>query len=278
MKYIAVLLTCHNRKDKTLQCLHALYKCSAPTDYRFDIYLVDDGCTDNTGYAVQEQFSNVNVIKGDGTLFWNRGMILAWQTAAGTKNYDFYLWLNDDTTLNIDGLSVLLNTSDILQHQSIIVGTTSSVNDPKIITYGGLMKKSGLITPTDSPIQCDYFNGNVVFFPKYVYEKVGMNDSVFHHALGDIDYGLRASKLGVKSYISPGVLGKCDKHESVPTWCNPKLPLKKRWKAFQTPLGQNPIEFFIFEKRHNGLMKALFHYMTNYLRVLCPNLWNNSRL
>ena len=42
-----------------------------------------------------------------------------------------------------------------------------------------------------------------------------MNDPLFHHALGDFDYGLRASKFGVSSVVVPGVLGECDDHEDL---------------------------------------------------------------
>ena len=101
-----------------------------------------------------------------------------------------------------------------------------------------------------------------------------MNDPVFHHYLGDFDYGLRAAKAGIPSYVAPKVIGKCDEHEVLSTWCNPEVPFKKRWKAFRTPLGQNPEEFFVFEKRRGGLGKAILHYLTNHLRVVCPALWN----
>ena len=45
--------------------------------------------------AVGKMFPQVHIIKGDGNLFWNRGMYMAWQAAIKEKDYDFYLWLND---------------------------------------------------------------------------------------------------------------------------------------------------------------------------------------
>ena len=42
---IAVLLTVHDRKNKTLRCLENLYKQVLPNYLRLDIYLTDDGCT-----------------------------------------------------------------------------------------------------------------------------------------------------------------------------------------------------------------------------------------
>ena len=40
---IAVLLTVHDRKNKTLRCLENLYKQVLPNYLRLDIYLTDDG-------------------------------------------------------------------------------------------------------------------------------------------------------------------------------------------------------------------------------------------
>ena len=78
-----------------------LYKQVLPNYLRLDIYLTDDGCTDGTPEAIKRQFPKVHIIKGDGNLFWNRGMYRAWEEAA-KQDYNFYLWLNDDSYL-VDG-------------------------------------------------------------------------------------------------------------------------------------------------------------------------------
>lgn len=111
MQTIAVLLTVFNRKDKTLKCLQHLFNQLPIEGYSIDVYLTDDGCTDGTPEAVKEQYPQVNIIHGDGNLFWNRGMYTAWEKAA-QKGYDFYLWLNDDTILLPNALSKLLISSN----------------------------------------------------------------------------------------------------------------------------------------------------------------------
>ena len=276
MKQLAILLTCHNRREKTLTCLEILFNVSIPNEHAIDVFLVDDGSSDGTSEAVSEQFPKTCLIHGDGNLFWNRGMYLAWETAAKIKDYDFYLWLNDDTTIDPKALIILLQTSKAFQHEAIVVGTTSAIQNHSWITYGGRKREGLLLTPTDRPVFCDYFNGNLVLFPKYVYQKIGTNDPFFRHALGDFDYGLRAAKANIKSVVAPGVLGQCDKHEALLTWCNPEKTFKQRWKAFRSPLGQNPEEFFVFEKRHRGIFMACFHYFTNHLRVSFPKMWKRQ--
>lgn len=78
--------------------------------YRVDVYLTNDGCTDGTPEAIALQYPKVYIINGDGNLFWNRGMYTAWQEAA-KKDYDFYIWLNDDTILLPNALRILLDSS-----------------------------------------------------------------------------------------------------------------------------------------------------------------------
>ena len=107
---VAVLMTVYNRKDSTLKCLSLLYRqtdsLSRAGKYRFSVYLTDDGSTDGTSEAVSSLFPDVNIIKGDGSLFWNRGMCAAWDEAARTSP-DFYLWLNDDTMLKPGAVALL---------------------------------------------------------------------------------------------------------------------------------------------------------------------------
>lgn len=98
-----------------------------------DVYLTDDGCTDGTPEAVRQQFPQVHIIHGDGNLFWNRGMYTAWQEAA-KKDYDFYLWLNDDTFVYPDMLSALLHASQQKENKAIIVGPTQSADHKKLLT------------------------------------------------------------------------------------------------------------------------------------------------
>lgn len=269
MNEIAVLITCHNRKAKTLACLEALYQNELPEGYSFDVFLVDDGSTDGTGEAVRANYPTVTVIQGNGNLYWNRGMHLAWETAAKTKEYDFYLWLNDDTLLKKNALSMLLKGD----RKDITIGTTinEKVNQ---LTYGGFDKENRLIEPeADKFTICDYFNGNIVLIPRRVFEKVGFNDNRFHHALGDFDYGLRARKAGFELMVAPGILGYCEAHDRAPKWRNTELPVFKRLIELYKPLGNNPFEFFVFDYRHNGLFNAIMHFFSIHLRTIYPSLW-----
>jgi GT2 family glycosyltransferase len=269
---IAVLLTCHNRKEKTLHCLQALFKqLGLNLRFSIEVFMVDDGSTDGTCAAVQIHYPSIKIIQGDGNLYWNRGMNLAWQTAAKTKDFDHYLWLNDDTFLVKDAIQILLDQS---LTNVIVCGTTKSDVTGKA-TYGGRLKNTGeIVIPNGSYQNCDYFNGNCVLIPRSVFEIVGNLDPVFHHAVGDFDYGLRASKRGILLCVAPQFIGACEAHESVPKWQSSSISCTDRLKNLYTPSsGCYPPQFFVFDRRHNGLFLACFHYFSIHLRAIVPFLW-----
>lgn len=271
MQTIAVLMTVFNRKDKTLECLRRLYVQLPFVGYQVNVYLTNDGCTDGTPEAVKDQFPDVNIINGSGNLYWNRGMYTAWQEAA-KKNYDFYLWLNDDTYVYPKMLRSLLNASSAKDDKAIIVGATRSL-DGKKITYGGRLSNGNIPTPNGELEPVSHFNGNIVFVPRYVYNKLGNLDYYFSHSKGDFDYGLRAAKAGIEMYQVGEYLGECDLHETLDKWCNPDVPLAQRWKMLYRPNGMPPKETFHLEKRHDGIFIAIFHYITVHIRCLFPIAW-----
>lgn len=270
---IAVLLTVHNRKAKTLECLQQLY-AQLPLDaYQVNVYLTDDGCTDGTPEAVRQQFPQVHIIHGDGNLFWNRGMYIAWQEAA-KEDYDFYLWLNDDTLLLPNALKSLLANSQSKLNRAIIVAANRANKEEKV-TYSG-HNKNGKITPNGSLQPCNTFNGNCVLIPRYVYQKLGNLDWKFRHAIGDLDYGYRAKRAGIEMYVSSEYLGICDNNPKLPAWARKEVPLLKRLKNLYSPLGYaEPIPFFHYERKNFGLKTAIKHFISIHIRVLFPQLWKH---
>lgn len=271
---IAVIITCHNRKEKTLSCLHSLFECNLPKGHLVEVFLVDDGSTDGTGQEIKLNFPQVHIIQGTGSLFWNRGMHLAWTTAAKYSDFQFYLWLNDDVNLFRDAIVDLLSVPFCVN--SIVVGTMKSeIND--FATYGGLDLNNHLISPNGVPQTCYTFNGNFVLIPEIVYKEVGNLDPIFPHAIGDFDYALRAKKKSISAYVAPGYSGICEKNQSLPKWCLPEVTFKNRINSLYSPLGNaHPYYYFQYEKRHFGIVKALLHLFTIHLRLVFPKLWKNQ--
>lgn len=270
MKYIAALLTVHNRCKLTLACLNKLYAQDIPEDSLLDVYLVDDGSTDGTAQEVANQYPQAHIISADGSLYWNRGMHRAWEVAAYNRNYDYYLWLNDDTDLLTNALVSLMALSTQNSDNAIIVGATCNKQGDQL-TYGGRVGKQ--IAPCDgNSHEVERFNGNIVWVPQAVYHVLGNLDYYYRHSKGDIDYGIRARKQGIKIFQCGDVLGICDAHEHIDNWCNPAIPFRKRWHLMHMPNGMPPCETFHLEKQVNLLM-ACVHFCTIYIRCMFPQIW-----
>lgn len=273
---IATLLTCHNRKEKTIQCLEALYKSHSRLENSdLDVFLVDDGSTDGTSDAVKSKFPEVSVIMGSGNLFWNQGMRLAWQTAAETKQYDFYFWLNDDTILDADGLFKLFEdyneANNMERTEVIITGACRKAFGVDEFSYGG-RNEDGPVIPNHNLQKCSYINGNAVLVPNDVYLKLGNLSDDYTHGMGDFDYGLRAIKNGFTCYTTKVFMATCAPNEGVAGWCNPKFSLQKRWSQFHSPRGLNIKEYNLFRKKFWG-NKWLIFALKAYLKMLVPRLY-----
>lgn len=276
MSKLAILMTVHNRKSKTLDCLRNIYSQLPILNWDIDIYLTDDGCTDGTTEAIRTLYPDVIIISGDGNLFWNQGMRKAWAAASSNFDYDAYLWLNDDTMLFSDALYNMIKSYSDFPH-SIITGTTMSLDGSRS-TYGGL-DKSGKVLDPDSTLQsCNTFNGNVVLIPNNVFKRIGNLDRHYSHSLGDIDYGFSAKKQGIELLVAPYYVGKCDRNLLLPKWMRPEIPLKERISNLFSPLGYtNPKEYYYFKKKHWNSFIAILAMLSIFLHFISPSLWKKIR-
>ncbi len=278
---LAVLLTCRNRREKTLGCLRALFADKFSIPHRLDVLLLDDGSTDGTVAAISAEFPAVEIVLGDGNLFWNRAMHQLFQLALH-RGYDAYLWLNDDTLLYPDALERMIAAARELHkrlgHPVIMVGTTVDV-DSGMATYGGSVRKRWwkpisfeLVTPGDVPIRCDAMNGNCVLVPHEVAAQVGNIDPAFEHAMGDTDYALRTANAGLSVWIAPGVVGFCAQNSACGSFADQALPLRKRLKNMMDPKGLPLRSWLVFTRRHAGPAWPLF-WIYPYAKVVLSSLF-----
>jgi GT2 family glycosyltransferase len=286
-KRIACLLTCHNRKEKTLKCLDSFYIAMRSTEGLIsDIFLVDDGSTDGTSNAIRELFPNVNIIFGSGVLFWSGGMRLAWKTALmQDKKYDAFLLLNDDVILAEDFLTGLFYTHEFCLNQynqsGIYVFSTKDSVSSKIsyggtlVTHRGIKIKTSLVEPSDTPIVCTMANANILMVTNSVVEKIGILDDRYNHQFGDYDYTLVASKKRIPVLVCPGFGGYChDDHGN--SWLQPGSSLKKRINFLYSPLGLSYKEQIYYLKK-NFKYQFPYYFIMLWLKTLFPIVWEKYK-
>ncbi|WP_414514403.1 glycosyltransferase family 2 protein [Nostoc sp. PCC 9305] len=269
---LAVIMTCYNRRNTTLACLNALYQQKNDCD----VYLTDDGSSDGTTEAIKAEYPEVQILQGNGNLFWVGGMHLAFGEAIKYK-YDYYLWLNDDTFLEANAVSKLLqvhqNLTELGYPDSIVVGSTKDSITGKA-TYGGAVKsknwysnKFEFLKPSSVIQKCDAMYGNCVLIPKSVAAKVGNIDTAFVHSLGDLDYALRARKLGCKIWVAPEYIGTCTKNSIRNSWADTNLNLLERLKKVLQIKAFPLKSWTIFCSRHSGPF-WIFYWFLPYIRAI----------
>lgn len=226
---IAALLTCFNRKDKTVNALKALFDAekefvdSTLQKLKISIFLTDDGCTDGTADAVRDVVGahDCQIVKSDGNAYWAGGMRLAWKAALASRNkYDFYLLLNDDTSMAKDCLVQLMQTDaycmQLFCKHGVYTAFVSDPEDEKLITYGAKVYKNAFLhgavdlLPTGQPMSCNMPNANILLVSKDIVDAIGILDEIYVHGAADWDYGMKASKAGYPVLTTPGVCGYCE--------------------------------------------------------------------
>ncbi|MCK1564120.1 glycosyltransferase family 2 protein [Bradyrhizobium sp. 173] len=211
---MAILVACYNRASITIANLLTLHDVLVrKPGLRFTIFLLDDASPDRTGEQVSIVLPDVVVVKGTGSLFWNRGMCWAYAAARRQGSFDAYLLFNDDVKIFADQVSALMSDFDT---KSVLVGATvSSAHDN--VTYTAMCSLSKYkplsfrrIEPNGELQACDAFNGNFVLVPGPFFEEVGGLDPRYLHGFGDVDLGLTARRMGVQVYLWRRPIGECD--------------------------------------------------------------------
>jgi GT2 family glycosyltransferase len=277
---VVAVLTCFNRKALTLACLQALAVTASRAGVQPEAVLVDDASPDGTAAAVRERFPWVEVIEGSGSLFWNRGMHLAFGHAM-QRGADFYLWLNDDTQLVPDALPSLLAQAAELERRDgrpAIVSGASAEPGSRTISYGGRVATSRLrpfkfelVWSENEALPCTALEGNCVLVPQRVAARVGNLDPAFEHAMGDTDYGLRALRAGFGLYVGKGVAGHCSPNSLGGTYFDTSLPLGRRWQLIRSRKGLPVRSWLRFCARHGGWLWPLV-FAWPYFKVLATSM------
>ena len=279
IKKIALLLTCHNRKDKTMACLQSLHQAILPKGYQFEVFLVDDGSTDDTSEAVNKTYPNVNIIQGSGSLYWAGGMRLAFNSISNINEFELFLLLNDDTILYPGCIIDLILTHEYsLKHYENYGVYVGSTQDPitKEFTYGARKfynKKAERVLPSDLPKIADFANANILMISSVVINDLGFFDTTFTHGIADYDYTLNAGKKGYPIVVCPNYQGSCINYHGN-NWLSKSSTLKNRVVYLYSPTGLSYREYTYYIKKNFGVIAYVFAVSKLWLKTIFPFIWD----
>lgn len=283
---IAIILTCYNRKVKTLSCLQRLSMIY--TRYKglveIKVFVTDDNSPDGTYMELtQQNYSFPMVVSlGNGSLFWAGGMNLSWEKAVKEGSFDGYMWLNDDTVLNDQIFEEIIevNKYSISRYgkSGIYVGSTCSFQSESEFTYGGRIFSNRLLNtlrpvyPSEQFQQCELANGNITYIAHEVVESIGVLYKEYQHC-ADYDYTYLAYKKGFPILSMRGWLGKCDddhQHEGYTRFLS--LPLKARARYLYSSKGLGFHDALLFQRRFFPYRYPVV-LLFGWIKVLFPNAY-----
>ena len=216
---VEIVTPVHNRKAITLQCLRSLSRIDR-TGLEVHVIVVDDGSTDGTSAAIQEQFPETEIIQGDGSLWYTAGTNRGLQ-AALLKQPDYILAINDDSIFHDQFLQRLIYCAQ--SNPRSVVGPLLLLWDQphKVFQvgarwdtwYGGWRYPRQLTVRTTprEPWMVEAFAGNCVLYPAEAIKQKGFMNAKASPHYGDVEYTTRMRKAGWNLLIEP----------SAYVWCQP---------------------------------------------------------
>ncbi|MCX7640666.1 MAG: glycosyltransferase family 2 protein [Pyrinomonadaceae bacterium] len=208
---VCVVTTVHNRRDITLLCLKSLAKVNKE-GLNVHIIVVDDGSTDGTSKAISEQFPEVEIVKGDGNLWYTEGMNVG-INAAFKHNPKYILMINDDQIFDVDFLQYMVETAE--KNEKSIVGALLLLWDQphKVFQVAPIWKTwlggwrhwrhQTVWSVPERPWEVELIVGNCILIPTEAIKEAGLMDSRRFPNFGDAEYTPRLRKKGWRLILDP---------------------------------------------------------------------------
>lgn len=268
MAKAVIILTCFNRKEKTIKCIKSIIEGNYETDFKWVI--VDDNSSDGTVDALKEIVTDAHILIGDGKLFWNGGMHKGMKYAHENIDADYYVMINDDVEF-VPGVFDKMATK-LGESEYVLVGATQWYEGG--LSYGGIKYGEGgrlkfrMVGPGERGVECDTFNANCVFIPRNIFLKAGATDPHYTHSLGDFDYGFAIRRMGYTIYVYDEFVGKCNDNSTEGTWQDASLPVGKRLKLKEGPKGLPFKDWYRYLRKNFGIGVAVTRSITPYIKIL----------
>ncbi|MHB8981042.1 glycosyltransferase family 2 protein [Thiobacillus sp.] len=201
---VYVLLPVHNRRDITT----AFAECLKRQTYKnYRLLLVDDGSRDGTAEAVEEIINGAIIIRGEGNWWWAGSLQqgYGWLKQNNIARDDVVLIMNDDTLFETDFISIGLR---VLSENpgTLLTATGYNVKTGRPQDSGGYRLNWANLgfaeTYENAEINCTSTRGLMTRVSDFL-DVRGFYPRLIPHYLSDLEFTMRAQKMGKRLMIHP---------------------------------------------------------------------------
>jgi len=214
---VGIAIASFNRREHLKECLEAIYS----NNYTEILTcVVDDGSSDGTWEMLNDDFPQVQSIRGDGNLWWAQATNKAIERCLDL-GCEYVILLNDDCILQKDTILRFIRRS--IEFPGVVIApVVLDIHHPNKVWWAGstwgpirlfpfiwlIRQKYPHHTLMDtlpkSPYSTSEFTGRAVFIPKDIFEHLGLIDAeTFPQYGSDNDFSLRVTVSGRKAIVDP---------------------------------------------------------------------------
>lgn len=202
---VAVLILNWNGKEDTIECLASLKKSSYKN---FRIFVGDNGSCDNSCETISRLYPDVSVIRFEENFGFAQGNNLLAQEAL-KEDFDVLFLLNNDTEVDEDLLSQLVQTGQKLPKKSILGAKIGYYQQPDIIwdfgsfwdhkkgDFDSIYRGIPMNAHKDSLLEVDHIVGCAMWIPVEIVRELGLFDKRYFLYGEETDWCIRAKRAGV---------------------------------------------------------------------------------
>ena len=217
---VSIVVVVWNRAELTLECLHAL---SEKSEVSFELIVVDNASTDDTGRLL-DRMRGATVVRNA----TNLGFTLSANIGARAARGEFLLFLNNDATLERGSLGALVAAA----RRSDAIGAVGG----KLVYPDGRLQEAGSVIWADgscegygrggdpaAPEYCferqvDFCSGAMLLTRRDIFERLGGFDERYQPAYyEDADYCVRLWKSGRSVVYNPQAVAVHHEFGSAPS-------------------------------------------------------------
>jgi len=202
---VAVIILTWNRVEDIVTCLESFSRLDYPN---YEVVVVDNASSDDTVPTVRKDFPWATLIVNDDNLGYVGGNNVGIRYAL-ERRFDYVFILNSDTKITPNVLSELVGVMQA-DPRIAITGAKNLCFDTPAFTWGkyGVLNWGPMLCrthgrfrldyPEGPPKDVDWVIGNGCMMSREALERVGIFDEAFFQVNEDVDWCVRARKLGYR--------------------------------------------------------------------------------